>query len=77
MVKMRDTSSLKAYIRNFNIQMNVILKMDEFAKKYIFLAELQKWVVDASIKFPKFLEDVARIIKIAERIKANGLKKNK
>ena len=49
--------------------------MDEFAKKCIFLGGLQKWVVDALFKFPKLPEDVAGIIKIAERIEANGLER--
>jgi hypothetical protein len=44
--------------------MNATPKMDEFAKKCIFLGGLQKWVVDALFKFPKLPEDVAGIIKI-------------
>jgi hypothetical protein len=61
-------------VRDFNAQMNATPKMDEFSKKYIFLGGLQKWVVDALFKFPKLLEDVAGIIKIAERIEADGSK---
>jgi hypothetical protein len=38
---------------------------------------LQKWVVDALFKFPKLLEDVTGIIKIAKGIEADGPKKNK
>ena len=69
---MRHTGSLKAYVRDLNAQMNATPKMDEFAKKCIFLGGLQKWVVDALFKFPKLPEDVAGIIKIAERIEADG-----
>ena len=47
-------------------------KMDEFAKKYILLAGIQTWVVHALFKFPKLLEDVAGIIKIAKTIEADG-----
>jgi hypothetical protein len=72
LVQMRHTWSLKAYVRDFNAQMNVTPKMDEFAKRCIFLGGLQKWVVDALFKFPKLPEDVAGIIKIAERIEADG-----
>ena len=72
LVQMRHTGSLKAYVRDFNAQMNATPKMDEFAKKCIFLGGLQKWVVDALFKFPKLPEDVAGIIKIAERIEADG-----
>src|ERR1700738_1744885 len=72
LVQMRHTGSLKAYVRDFNAQMNATPKMDEFAKKYIFLGGLQKWVVDALFKFPKLPEDVAGIIKIAERIEADA-----
>ena len=45
---------------------------DEFAKKCIFLSGLQKWVVDALFKFSKLPEDMAGIIKIVERIEADG-----
>ena len=72
LVQMRHTGSLKAYVRNFNAQMNATPKMDEFAKKCIFLGGLQKWVVDALFKFPKLPEDVVGIIKIAEKIEADG-----
>ena len=72
LVQMRHTGSLKAYVRDFNAQMNATPKMDEFAKKCIFLGGLQKWVVDALFKFPKLPEDVAGIIKIVERIEADG-----
>jgi hypothetical protein len=72
LVQMRHTGSLKAYVRDFNAQMNATPKMDEFAKRCIFLGGLQKWVVDVLFKFPKLPEDVAGIIKIAERIEADG-----
>ena len=49
--------------------------MDEFAKKCIFLGGLQKWVVDALFKFPKISKGVAGIIKIVERIVADGPKR--
>ena len=75
LVQMRHTSSLKAYVRNFNAQMNATPKMDEFAKKCIFLGGLQKWVVDALFKFPKLPKDVAGIIKIAERIEVDSPKR--
>jgi hypothetical protein len=74
-VQMRHTGSLKAYVRDFNAQMNATPKMDEFAKRCIFLGGLQKWVVDVLFKFPKFPEVVAGIIKIAERIEADGPKR--
>jgi hypothetical protein len=64
LVQMRHKGSRKAYVRNFNAQMNATPKMDKFAKKCIFLGGLQKWVVDALFKFPKLLEDVAGIIKM-------------
>ena len=38
------------------------------------LGELQKWVVDTLFKFSKLPEDVAGIIKIAERIEVDGPK---
>jgi hypothetical protein len=72
LVVIRHTGSLKAYVRDFNAQMNATPKMDEFAKRCIFLSGLQKWVVDALFKFPKLSKDVASIIKIAEKIEADG-----
>jgi len=72
LVQMRHTGSLKAYVRDFNAQMNATPKMHEFSRKCIFLGGLQKWVVDALFKFPKLPEDVAGIIKIVERIEADG-----
>ena len=74
LVQIKHTRSLKTYVRNFNAQMNATPKMDEFAKKCIFLGGLQKWVVDALFKFPKLLEDVAGIIKIVKRLKQMALK---
>lgn len=41
----------------------------------VFLGRLQRWVVDALLKFLKFLEDVAGIIKIAKSIEADGTEK--
>jgi hypothetical protein len=52
--------------------MNAIPKIDKFAKKYIFLGALQKWVEDALFKFPMFPKDVLEIIKIAQSIDAHG-----
>jgi hypothetical protein len=72
LVQMRHTGFLKAYVHDFNAQMNATPKMDEFAKRCIFLGGLKKWVVDALFKFPKLPEDMAWIIKIAERIEADG-----
>ena len=72
LVQMRHTGSFKAYVHDFNTQMNATHKMNKFAKKCIFLGGLQKWVVDALFKFPKLPEEVAGIIKIAERIEADG-----
>jgi hypothetical protein len=69
LVQMKHIGSLKAYVRDFNDQMNTTPKMDEFSKKCVFLDGLQKWVVDALFKFPKLPEDVAGIIEIAEQIK--------
>jgi hypothetical protein len=40
LVQMRHTWSFKAYVHDFNAQMNAIPKMDEFAKKRIFLGGL-------------------------------------
>ena len=75
LVQMRHIGSLKGCVHNFNTQMKATPKMDEFAKKCIFLGGLQKWVVDTLFKFPKLPEDVARIIKIIERIEADGPKR--
>lgn len=73
LVQMRHTWSLKAYVRKCpNAQMNATPKIDEFAKKCIFLGDLQKWVVYVLYKFPKFPEDVTEIIKIVEKIEVNG-----
>ncbi|MGH3053573.1 MAG: hypothetical protein ACRDL7_01175, partial [Gaiellaceae bacterium] len=66
LVQMRHTGSLKAYVRDFNAQMNATSKMDEFSKRCIFLGGLQKWVIDALFKFPKLPEDVASLIKVVE-----------
>ena len=68
LIQLRHTGSLKAYVRDFNTQMNVTPKIDKFAKKCIFLGGLQKWVADALFKFPKLSEDVAGSIKIVEKI---------
>ena len=40
LVQMRHTKSLKTYVLNFNIQLNAILMINEFAKKCIFLDKL-------------------------------------
>ena len=53
--------------------MNATYNMDKFAKKCIFLGGIQKLVVDALFKFPKFSQDMAGIIKIAKGIEADGL----
>jgi hypothetical protein len=60
----KHIGSLKAYVLDFNAQMNATPKMDEFSKKSILLDGLQKWVVDALFKFPELLEDVVGINKI-------------
>jgi hypothetical protein len=49
--------------------------MDEFSKKYILLDRVQKWVVDATFKFSKLLEDVAGIIKFVKQIEADGFER--
>ena len=75
LVQIKHIGSFKAYVHNFNTQMNATPKMDEFAKKCIFLGGLQKWVVDALYKFPKLPEDMVGSIKILGRIEADGLEK--
>jgi hypothetical protein len=66
---------LKAYVGDFNVQMNATPKMDKFVRKCLFLNDLQKWVVDVLFKFRTFSEDMAGIIEIAKRIKAHGPKR--
>ena len=41
LVQIRHIGSLKAYVHNFNTQMNAMPKIDEFANKYIFLDGFQ------------------------------------
>ena len=72
LVQMRLTKSLKAYVCDFNTQMNATPKWMNLLKKCIFLSGLQKWVVDALFKFPKLPKVVVGIIKIAEKIEADG-----
>ena len=71
LVQMRHTMSFKAYVLDFNTQINATPKIDKFAKKYNFYSGLQKWVVNTLFKFPKLLEDMAGIINIVERVEAN------
>ena len=75
LVQMRHTMSFKAYVCYFNVQINTVPKIDKFVKKCIFLSRLQKWVLNTLYKFPKLPKDVPKIIKILERIEANGSKK--
>ena len=42
LMQMKHTRSLKAHVCNFHAQMNATSKMDECARKYIFLSGLQK-----------------------------------
>lgn len=42
LVQMKHMGSLKAFVHDFNVQMNATLRMDEFAKECIFLGGLQK-----------------------------------
>lgn len=58
LVQKRHTKFLKAYVGDFNAQMNVTPNMDEIPKKCIVLSG----VAQGLFKFPKFFEDVARII---------------
>ena len=75
LVQMRHPGSLKAYVREFNTQMNGTTKMDEFAKKCIVLGGVSKGVVNTLFKFPKFIEVVAGIIKIAKSIEVDDPEK--
>ena len=50
---MMYTTSLKAYMRNFNAQINATPKMNKYDTRYIFLSKLQKRVVDVLFKFLK------------------------
>ena len=61
-------------MHKFNAQMNTTPKIDEFAKKCIFLGALQKWVEDALFKFPMYPSVVLGIIKIAQNTDAHGPK---
>ena len=74
LVQMRHTGSLKAYVRDFNAQMNATPKMDEFAKKCIFLGGLQKWVVDALFKFPKLPETWQGSSRLQRELKQTALR---
>jgi hypothetical protein len=55
LVQMRLTGPLKAYELDLSAPMNATPKMDNFAKKCIFLGEKQKLVVDTLFKFPNLL----------------------
>lgn len=72
LVQMKHTGSLKACVLKFYAQMNATSKIDKYAEKCIFLDGVQMWVVDALLKIPKLLEDVAGIIKIAKSIEVDG-----
>jgi hypothetical protein len=49
--------------------------MDKYSKKCVFLGGIQKLVMDVLLKFPKFFEAMAGIIKITKTIEDNGPKK--
>lgn len=76
LVQMKRMGSYKAYIYDFNVQINATPKMKKFAKNYIIVGGLQKWVVDVLFKFPTLLEDMACIIKIFKSIEADGSKRS-
>ena len=76
LVQMRHTGSLKAYVRDFNAQMNATPKMDEFAKKCIFLGKLQKWVVDALFKFPKLPRTWQGSSRLQRELKQTALRRS-
>jgi hypothetical protein len=59
---MRLMGLLKAYVLDINTKMNVIQKMDKFAKKHMFLGGIQRLVVDALFKFPNIFKEMAGII---------------
>ena len=58
-------------MREFNTQMDGTTKINELAKKHIFLDGVAKRVLDILFKFPKLIEVVAGIIKIAKSIEAD------
>ena len=68
---------LKAYVLDFNAQMNATPKMHKFSRKmYVF-----RWISKVGggyfVQFPMFFKDMAGIIKITKGIEADGPKSAK
>ena len=72
---MRLTGLHKAYVFDLNAPMNVTPKMDNFAKKCIFLGEVAKVGGGWLVQFSKLLEDMVGIIMIAKGIEIDGVEK--
>jgi hypothetical protein len=72
LVQIWHTGSLKVYVLNLSTPMDVTPKMDNFATKCIFLGEVAKLGGECLVQFPKLLEDMVEIIKIAKCIEVDG-----
>ena len=68
LVRLKQTGSLHAYVRDFNAHLNVLPKLDELAKKVIFFNGLQGWAERALFRMPRLPETCAELLKLAERI---------
>lgn len=60
LVQMKYIGTFKAYVKDFNVQMNATSKMDESFKKSMFLEGLQNWTIDTLFKFSKLPKDVVK-----------------
>ena len=68
LVRLKQTGSLRGYVREFNAHLNVLPRLDELAKKIIFFNGLQGWAERALFRMPQLPETCAELLKLAERI---------
>lgn len=68
LVRLKQTGSLRGYVREFNAHLNVLPRLDELAKKIIFFNGLQSWAERALFRMPQLPETCAELLKLAERI---------
>ena len=68
LLRLKQTGTLKAYVQEFREALNILPKMDEYAKKLAFLAGLEHWAERALLRMEHMPDSCEELLQMAETI---------
>lgn len=77
LLRLKQTGTLKTYVQEFREALNILPKMDEYAKKLAFIAGLEHWAERALLRMEHMPDTCEELLRMAETIQDHKGKQSK